>query len=67
MVQEGPAPQVVEGEAWNPPIHDSFTPTDILLSDMTLSVIKSTINSSTAFSIALSSFNIQARGQLDRV
>ena len=67
VVQEGPAPRAVEGEAWTPLVDDAYTPSYILISYMTLSVINSNRNSLTSFSIALSSSDIQARGRLDRV
>jgi hypothetical protein len=49
----------VEGEASSAPENDACTLIDILYSDMTLSVIKSIRTSSTIFSAALSSFDIQ--------
>jgi hypothetical protein len=60
VVLEGPTPRAVEGEAWTPSNDDDYTPTDILLSDMTLSAIRSVKNSSTTFSTTLSSSDIQA-------
>jgi hypothetical protein len=51
--------QAVEGEAGSAPEDDAYTPVDIPCSDMTLSIIKSIITSSTIFSAALSSSDIQ--------
>jgi hypothetical protein len=51
--------QAVEGEAGNAPKDDACTPVDIPRSDMTLSVINSIKTSSTIFSVALSSSDIQ--------
>jgi hypothetical protein len=56
--RDGPS-WAVEGEASSAPKDDACTPVDILHSDMTLSVIKSIRTSSTIFSAALSSFDIQ--------
>ena len=55
---DGPA-RAVEGEAGNALEDDACTPVDTPRSDMTLSVIKSIKNSSTIFSAALSSSDIQ--------
>jgi hypothetical protein len=57
--RDGPA-RAVEGEAGNAPEDDACTPVDTPHSDMTLSVIKSIKTSSTTFSAALSSSDIQA-------
>ena len=56
--QDGLA-RAVEGEDGNAPKENACTPVYIPRSNMTLSVIKSIKNSSTIFSVALSSFNIQ--------
>jgi hypothetical protein len=56
--RDGPA-RAVEGEVGSAPEDDACTPVDILCSNMTLSVIKSIRTSSTIFSTALSSSDIQ--------
>jgi hypothetical protein len=53
--------QVVDGEACTPLIDDAWTPMEILLSDMTLSVIKSRRTSVTDSSSAVSSSDIRTR------
>jgi hypothetical protein len=55
---DGPS-RAVEGEAGSAPEDDACTPIDILHFDMTLLVIKSIRTSSTIFSAALSSSDIQ--------
>ena len=50
----------VEGKDGSAPEDDACTPVDIPLSDMTLSFIKSIKTSSTSFSVALISSDIQA-------
>jgi hypothetical protein len=57
--RDGPA-RAVEGEAGNALEDDASTPVDTPRSDMTLSFIKSIKTSSTTFSVALSSVDIQA-------
>jgi hypothetical protein len=56
--QDGPT-LALEGEASIAPEDDAYTPVDIPCSGMTLLVIKSIRTSSTIFSAALSSSDIQ--------
>jgi hypothetical protein len=56
--QEGHA-RAVEGDVGSAPEDDVYTPIDISFSDMTLSVVKSIRTSSTIFSPALSSSDMQ--------
>jgi hypothetical protein len=58
--QDGPA-RAVDEEADNPLVHDACTLVDNPLSDMTLSVIRSSSTSVTDFLTALSSSDIRAR------
>jgi hypothetical protein len=57
--RDGLALRAVDGEAGSPLVDDACTPVDI---DMTLSVMRSIITSSTACSAALNSSDIHARG-----
>jgi hypothetical protein len=40
-ILEVPSPREVDGEYWTPHVDDACTPADILLSDMTFSVLRS--------------------------
>jgi hypothetical protein len=60
LARDVPA-QVVDEEACTPPIDDAWTLVDILLSDMTLSIIKSRRTSITDSSSAVSSSDIPNR------
>ena len=59
--------RAMEGEACTPLVDEAWTPIDNTHSDFTLLVIKSIKTSSTNFSAALSSSNIQARVNLSQV
>jgi hypothetical protein len=53
--------RAIEGEAYTPPIDDAWTPVDNLLSDMTLSVIKSIRTNVIDYSSFVSSSDIHTR------
>jgi hypothetical protein len=57
--RDGLSPQAVDGEVGSPLIDDAYTPIDI---DMTLSVMRSIITSSTTLSTTLNSSGIHTRG-----
>jgi len=59
--------RAMEGEACTPLVDEAWTPIDNPHSELTLLVIKSIKTSSTNFSAALSSSNIQARVNLSQV